>query len=112
MSRQLLEQVRDELTSCGVIRSNREFCEHWLAKDESYMRGLKFHDLAPSADALATCASKLGYYAELLSQSGQSKQRAWAARFERLRGVCQHAMETQARAKWMTAERMGYDCYD
>ena len=107
MSRQILEQVRDELASCGVISSNREFCVSWLAKDESYMRGLRFRDLPPSADALATCASKLGYYALHLSRSSKPEQREWSERFGRLQTLCQQAMETQARAKWMTAERMG-----
>ena len=107
MSRQILEQVRDELASCGVISSNREFCVSWLAKDPSYMRGLRFRDLPPSADALATCASKLGYYALHLSKSSQPEQREWSERFYRLRSLCQQAMETQARAKWMTVERMG-----
>lgn len=107
MSRQILEQVRDELASCGVISSNREFCVSWLAKDEGYMRGLRFRDLPPSADALATCASKLGYYAVHLGKSSKREQRECSKRFYRLQGLCQQAMETQARAKWMTAEHMG-----
>ncbi|MCR9140470.1 MAG: hypothetical protein NXI27_31250 [Alphaproteobacteria bacterium] len=52
MSRQVLEQIRDELTSCGVVSSNREFCESWLARDASYLRGLKFRGLEPSAATL------------------------------------------------------------
>jgi len=107
MSRQILEQVRDELKACHVIKSNSEFCVSWLAKDESYMRGLRFRNLNPSADALATCASKLGYYAKHLKGSKQAEQREWSERFYHLRGLCQQAMETQARAKWLTAERMG-----
>lgn len=107
MSRQILEQVRDELASCGVISSNREFCVSWLAKDEGYMRGLRFRDLPPSADALATCASKLGYYAYHLKKSSRPDHQQMSARFVDLKAMCQQAMETQARTKWMTAERMG-----
>ncbi|WP_235866867.1 DUF6626 family protein [Salibaculum griseiflavum] len=107
MSRQILEQVRDELASCGVISSNREFCVSWLAKDEGYMRGLRFRDLPPSADALATCASKLGYYARHLAKSSKREQRETSNHLYRLQRLCQQAMEDQARAKWMTAERMG-----
>ena len=107
MSRQILEQVRDELASCGVISSNREFCVSWLAKDESHMRGLRFRDLPPSADALATCASKLGYYAYHLNKSSRPDHQQMSARFVDLKIICQQAMETQARAKWMTAGRVG-----
>lgn len=107
MSRQILEQVRDELMQCHVVTSNREFCTSWLAKDEGYLRGLRFRNLNPSADALATCASKLAYYALHLSKSSKAEQREWGKRFHELRGLCQQAMEMQARAKWMTPERMG-----
>lgn len=107
MSRKILEHVRDELIECRAIRSNREFCVSWLAKDESYMRGLRFHNLQPSADALATCASKLGYYAHLLSKSGNADHTAISDRFLDMKALCHQAMEQQARAKWMTPERMG-----
>lgn len=100
MSRQVLEQVRDELMACQAVGSNREFCEKWLAKDESYMRGLRFHDLAPSADALATCASKLGYYTQRLSNSSEDRHQHWAHQFQKLRDDCEAALEQQARAKW------------
>jgi hypothetical protein len=107
MSRQILEQVREDLLDCEVISSNKEFCESWLAKDESYMRGLRFRDLQPSADALATCASKLGYYAEKLSTSSKPELQAMAQRFFDLSSLCHKAIEQQARLKWMTPERMG-----
>src|SRR6056297_1154524 len=107
MARKILEQVSLELKALNIISSNREFCTSWLAKDPSYMRGLRFRDLPPSADALATCASKLGYYAYHLKKCSQPEQRDWSERFYRLRSLCQQAMETQARAKWMTVERMG-----
>lgn len=107
MSVQILEQVRDELKSCKAIASNREFCERWLAKDESYLRVLKFNNIDASADALATCASKLGYYVYHLSKSKDAGHQDWAVRFQRLRELCQTTLEQQARSKWMTPERMG-----
>jgi hypothetical protein len=107
MSIHVLEQVRDELKSCNAISSNREFCERWLAKDESYLRVLKFNNLDASADALATCASKLGYYMHHLNKSDNSAHQDWALRFERLRELCHTTLERQARSKWMTPERMG-----
>jgi hypothetical protein len=107
MSLQVLEQVREELKACNALTSNREFCERWLAKDESYLRVLKFHNIDASADALATCASKLGYYVYHLNKSSCAEHQDWAVRFQRLRELCQTTLEHQARSKWMTPERMG-----
>ena len=45
--------------------SEREFCERWLGKSECYMRTLRFSQIKPSADALATVSNKLKYYSEL-----------------------------------------------
>lgn len=107
MSRQILEQIRDELTKCGAVASNKEFCEGWLARDESYMRGLKLRRLDPSAATLATCASKLGYYAHHLASSSKPEHQDWRQRFIKLRQLCEQAMEQKARAQWMTPKRMG-----
>jgi len=107
MSRQILENVCRELKACNAITSNREFCVSWLAKDESYLRVLRHHQTQPSADALAICASKLGYYAHHLSKSTKPDSQLWVARFEDLRSECLQAMDQQAKTKWMTPERMG-----
>ena len=107
MSRQILEQIREELAKCGVISSNKEFCVSWLARDESYIRGLKFRNLEPSAATLVTCASKLGYYAYHIAKSEKPEHKEWHKRFTELQGLCEQAIERQARAQWMTPERMG-----
>jgi len=107
MSIQVLETVCAELKACNAITSNREFCESWLAKDQSYLRVLRFHRTEASADALAICASKLGYYAHNLSKSDKPEHQKWVERFEQLRSMCLQAMEQQAKTKWMTPERMG-----
>ena len=107
MSRQILEQIRDELVSCGVVSSNREFCESWLARDEGYIRGLKFRNLQPSAETLVICASKLSYYAHHIAKSKKPEHKDWHRRFVSLRGLCDQALEQQARAQWMTPKRMG-----
>lgn len=106
MSIQILEAIRDELIACEAVPNSRVFCESWLAKDESYLRVLRFHSKAPSADAFATCASKLGYYAKHLHASEQPQHKDWVARFERLQKLCHRAMDDQARKRWMTPERM------
>lgn len=107
MSLHLLENICDELKACKAVSSTREFCESWLAKDESYMRVLRFHSAAPSAGALATLASKLGYYAHHFGKSDKAGYTVLAERLEKLRTLCQEAIEQQARTKWMTPERMG-----
>jgi 2-succinyl-5-enolpyruvyl-6-hydroxy-3-cyclohexene-1-carboxylate synthase len=84
------------------------FCESWLAKDKdaSYIRVLKFHNKDPSADALATCASKLGYYVMQLSASDKTEHQDWVERFVRLQRLCHQAIDQQARKRWMTPQRM------
>lgn len=106
MSIRVLEAVRDELIAHKAVTSNREFCESWLAKDESYLRVLRFHKQTASADALATCASKLAYYHKHLARSERQDHKELAETFQRLRALCVVTMEEQARAKWMTPKRM------
>ena len=107
MAQQTLEQVSVELKSMNIIASNREFCTAWLAKDPSYLRVLRFHNRTPSADALATCASKLGYYAQHLAKSPSAQNRTMAVKFSELRALCLAELDQVSRSKWMTAERMG-----
>lgn len=106
MSLQVIQQIRDELIACAAVSSTAEFCRSWLAKDESYLRVLRYHKLQVSADALATCASKLGYYQKYLARSERQDHKEMAETFQRLRALCVVTMEEQARAKWMTPDRM------
>jgi hypothetical protein len=106
MSVSTLEAIRDELAACNAIASTREFCESWLAKDESYLRVLKFHAADASADALAVCSSKLGYYAKRFAASDEPAHLQLVQTFLRLRILCEATIERQARAKWMTQSRM------
>jgi hypothetical protein len=106
MSIRILEKVCAELKDCNAITSNREFCVSWLAKDASYLRVLRHHKSEPSADALANCASKLGYYAYHFGKSEKPEHADLVQRFGKLRGLCQEAMDQQAKIKWMTPQRM------
>jgi hypothetical protein len=106
MSIRILENVCAELKDCNAITSNREFCVSWLAKDASYLRVLRHHKSEPSADALANCASKLGYYAYHFGKSEKPEHQEWVKRFKELRDQCLNAMDQQARIKWMTPQRM------
>ena len=107
MSRHILEQVRDQLMEHGLISSNREFCYSWLARDESYMRGLRFRNMPPSVEALNTLASKLAYYSHHLSNSNSAKHQQWCRLFDQLHEQCMDALEQLAREQWMTPQRMG-----
>lgn len=100
MQQHLLEHIRDQLKNCAVVSNEREFCEQWLGKSECYMRTLRFNDLAPSADALMTCATKLKWYARELKGTGKSHHAHWAELFEQLRSMCVGAVEARAERKW------------
>lgn len=107
MSRCILEHIRDQLMEHGLISSNREFCYSWLARDESYIRGLRFRDMQPSVEALNTLASKLAYYSQHLSNSTSAKHQRWCRLFDQLHDKCIAALDQHAREQWMTVQRMG-----
>lgn len=107
MTKIVLEEIKQELMAANAVKGEEEFCVGWLGKNASYMRTLRFHQLQPSADALAVCASKLNYYREKLERSSEARHRAWAERFAALHEKCTVALNEQAEAKWRVAERMG-----
>ena len=99
MAKMILEQVRDRLRAAGIVQSDKQFCELWLGKSECYLRGLRFNEIAPSADALATCAAQLAMTARQLRGYGQDKHYAWAEELEQLRVACYGVMDAQALSK-------------
>ena len=103
MSRDLLHEVRDVLRRTNAIRSEREFCEHWLGKSECYMRTLRFNQIDPSADALATLSDKLSYYAEHMRISDKTNLMSASNEFQRLSNACMNSIQQTARRKWMSA---------
>jgi len=100
MSRQLLHEVRDVLRAADAIASEREFCERWLGKSECYMRTLRFSQIEPSADALATVSNKLKYYAEQMHNKEAQHLKDLGVEFERLAEACWESIQTTARGKW------------
>ena len=107
MTKNVLDEIKQELIAAKAVRGEQEFCVGWLGKNASYMRTLRFQKLQPSADALAICASKLHYYTQRLERSSDSKHKQWAQRFAVLHSKCTTALNEQARTKWQAAERMG-----
>ncbi|MBU9697752.1 hypothetical protein GU927_007810 [Rhodobacteraceae bacterium HSP-20] len=100
MSDLILEQVRDTLMAAGIVRTQAEFCEQWLGKSECYLRTLKFNGLEPSAEALATLGSRLGYYANELGKRSDATSRHWAGVLTELRRGTQSALELKVRERW------------
>lgn len=106
MSLRVLEQLRDELISAGLVSNTAEFCISWLGKSECYIRTLRHSRLDASADALNTCASKLGYYAKQLEHSKSAQHVCWGELMRKHKMLCEQALEAQAKAKWMQPDRM------
>ena len=48
MSKTVLFEVFELLKSQGLVSTENEFSKDWLARSESYARGLRFHDAEPS----------------------------------------------------------------
>lgn len=100
MTTRLLETVCETLKTANLTRSEQHFCEQWLAKSACYMRTLRFNNLEPSAEALATLGSKLGYYATELARQGDATSAHWSGVLDQLRSQTQAALEQRVRARW------------
>lgn len=106
MSITLLEHLRDELISSGAVQNTPEFCRCWLGRSEGYIRTLRYHQIEPSVETLAVCSNKLGYYADRLRGSDSDEHQAWIDRFDRLKSLCDQAIERQAQSVWRAPHRM------
>jgi hypothetical protein len=102
MTTRLLETVCDTLKTANLIRGEQEFCEQWLAKSECYMRTLRYNNIEPSAEALATLGSKLGYYSNELALRGDDTCAHWSAVLTKLRAQTQAALELRVRQRWQS----------
>ena len=107
MSIRLLEHLRDELISTGIVQNTPEFCRSWLGRSEGYIRVLRYNQIGPSVETLAVCSHKLGYYAARLGQSNAEEHKQWATRLVGLKALCDQAIAQQAEAVWREPERMG-----
>jgi hypothetical protein len=102
MTKQLLDTVCDTLKAANLVSGEQELCVRWLAKSECYMRTLRFHGAEPSAEALATLGSKLGYYATELARLGDDTSAHWSSVLNQLRAQTQAALERRVRARWQS----------
>lgn len=92
----ILDEVRGLLRDANIIKTDREFCETWLGKSECYMRSLRFAGRAPSADALANCASRLAWAAGELRSLDAIEYMYWIEQMDTMRLQCYRAMEQYA----------------
>ena len=59
MRKKLIMEAFDLLKSKGIVSSESEFSEYWLAHSECYLRTLRMKKSEPSMGVLAICASRL-----------------------------------------------------
>jgi len=102
MTIKLLETACETLKTANLTRSEQQFCEQWLAKSACYMRTLRYNDLEPSAEALATLGSKLGYYANELAARGDDTCVYWSDVLTKLRTQTQSELELRVRQRWQS----------
>ena len=102
--KQIIEDICSLVIAEGLAKSEPDFCERWLCRHEGYMRTLRFRKLKPSADALAICANKLGYYASVYEAKGHMPLQAAARNLRVLQQQCNEAIESAARNKWVEGQ--------
>ncbi|MDB9412381.1 DUF6626 family protein [Microcystis aeruginosa] len=59
MRKKLIMEAFDLLKSKGIVSSEAEFSEYWLAHSECYLRTLRMKKAEPSMGVVAICASRL-----------------------------------------------------
>jgi hypothetical protein len=59
LRKKLIMEAFDLLKSKGIVSSESEFSEYWLAHSECYLRTLRMKRSEPSMGVLAICASRL-----------------------------------------------------
>jgi hypothetical protein len=99
MPKSVLDDVLMMLRQEGLVGSEREFSTDWLGRSESYMRGLRFHNEAPSIASIAICASKLQHYGQRLAETGQHDDLSY--RFLQLSDACHQQINSQCEATWL-----------
>lgn len=96
-----IENICNLVIAEGLAQSEPDFCERWLCRGEGYIRTLRFRGLKPSADALAICANKLGYYAEVYETSDRPSTQVTGHNLRTLQRLCDEAIDIAARNKWV-----------
>ena len=108
MSKTVLFEVFELLKSQGLVSTENEFSKDWLARSESYVRGLRFHDAEPSIATMALLASKLQHYGQRLIVTENKKQIELGHGFLKYSQACHDKINSRCTSRWinvMNAER-------
>ncbi|MDB2390536.1 hypothetical protein N9X12_04895 [Alphaproteobacteria bacterium] len=102
MSKTVLFEVFELLKSQGLVSTENEFSKDWLARSESYVRGLRFHDAEPSIATMALLASKLQYYGERLIALETGRQKKLGNDFLKYSQACHTKINLRCNSLWMS----------
>jgi len=98
MEKNPLIRVYTILNAVGLAASQTDFSRQWLQRSESYLRGLRFNDVAPNIAVVAVCATKLEHVGEALllkhPRSGVGE------RLLELSDECMDWIREQSRSQW------------
>ena len=100
MSKTVLFEVFELLKSHELVSTENEFSKDWLARSESYARGLRFHDAEPSIATMALLASKLQYYGERLLSQQTERHRALGEKFLSYSQNCHNKINERCVDRW------------
>ena len=100
MSKTVLFEVFELLKSQGLVSTENEFSKDWLARSESYARGLRFHDAEPSIATMALLASKLQYYGDKLLSHQNGQYRALGEKFLSYSQICHGKINERCVDRW------------
>lgn len=96
----IIENICNLVIAEGLAENEQDFCERWLCRGEGYMRTLRFRGLQPSADALAVCANKLGFYADAFLASDRPHSVHTGRSLQVLQHLCEAELRKAAQSKW------------
>ena len=100
MSKTILFEVFELLKSQGLVSTENEFSRDWLARSESYVRGLRFHDAEPSIATMALLASKLQYYGDKLLSQPTEQHRVLGEKFLSYSQICHSKINKRCVDRW------------
>ena len=101
MTKTVLNDVYELLSSIGAVRSEREFSTDWLGRSECYLRTLRFKSSEASVGAVAICASKLQHYGKRMRATEQHND--LGTQFLQLSEQCHKLINAKSTATWLNA---------
>lgn len=72
MAEKCIFEIYQYVKSFGAVSTQKEFCEQWLGRGESYLRVIRHNGKEPSLEALAACARRLTGFIDAVESTGAS----------------------------------------